>query len=82
MRSQEANQWQRHMATGPRRKTGAKSAMIPPAMVSDKKETCVRKQMRVLETCDRSANGHRNRYVHVGVGACLCFPVDHILPVF
>jgi hypothetical protein len=40
MRSQEANQWQRHVATGPSRKTGAKSAMIPPAMVSDKKETC------------------------------------------
>tara|TARA_B100000768_G_scaffold181409_1_gene204276 strand:- start:1571 stop:1744 length:174 start_codon:yes stop_codon:yes gene_type:complete len=40
MRSQAANQWQRQLATGPSRKTGAKSAIIPPAMVSDKKETC------------------------------------------
>ena len=33
MRSQAANQWQRQLATGPSRKTGAKSAIIPPAMV-------------------------------------------------
>jgi len=65
MRSQEANQWQRHVATGPSRKTGAKSAIIPPAMVSDKKETCARKQ-GARDVRSERKRSQRAVYIHPG----------------
>ena len=40
MSNHEANKWQRHVTTGPSRRIGAKSAIMPPRIVNDMKETC------------------------------------------
>eukprot|EP00964_Phaeocystis_antarctica_P000807 scaffold436_cov62-Phaeocystis_antarctica.AAC.7 len=40
MSSHEANKWQRQVTTGPSRRMGAKSAMMPPTIVNETKETC------------------------------------------
>ena len=49
MSSHEANKWQRQVTTGPSKRMGAKSAMMPPRIVKDMKDTCANSTCRAHE---------------------------------